>query len=467
MSYRLSSRKFRLSPWEWIVFLVVFLLSVFINMGLIHFDLRSLALFVPAKIVIDTAAVGAPITNSFYHAFAQGGEERGNMLGVIEKKIKSLKPLYIRIDHIYDYYEVVGQSNNQLTFDFSKLDATIDSIRAMGATPVLSLSYMPAEIARDRVIINPPNDWNQWALVVQKTIEHVSGKGGKNISGVYYEVWNESDHSQFGGWKPNGSKSYLTLYQYALEGAERALNVQPFKIGGPATTGLYRSWIDALARSGLRVDFFSWHSYLGSPFQYATDQKNFISWLAAYPEMVGKETLITEFGFTGSKDKRYWGSYAAAYTAAVVRQLLDEQPTYVFTFELKDGPSDGEGAGWGILTHETGGLLPKPRYSVFPFLDTMAGNRLFLTGEGSRVTGFATKNGDVIQVLLVNFNQQGAGETFPVTLTNLPSGTYELKYKHFLGTEETVREQVGGTTFQKDFYLSASGILIVEFKKVP
>jgi len=60
---------------------------------------------------------------------------------------------------------------------------------------------MPGVIAKDGNIINPPNDWNEWTLVVQKTIEHYSGKNDRNMNGVYYEVWNEPDLAQFGGWK--------------------------------------------------------------------------------------------------------------------------------------------------------------------------------------------------------------------------------------------------------------------------
>ena len=67
-----------------------------------------------------------------------------------------------------------------------------------------------------------------------KTIEHYSGKGGKNLSGVYYyEVWNEPDLAQFGSWKMGG-KNYLTLYHYGRVRREQSgTGVNQFYLGGP------------------------------------------------------------------------------------------------------------------------------------------------------------------------------------------------------------------------------------------
>ena len=163
------------------------------------------------------------------------------MIGPVVNQMKTLDPSYIRIDHIYDFFNIVQGSPGNLSFDFSRLDPMIDSILATGAKPLIALSYMPSVIAQDGNIINQPVDWNDWALTVQKTVEHYSGRGNKNIAGVYYEVWNEPD--LFGGWKVYGDKNYITLYSYAATGANRATNVQPFAIGGPATTALYKNWM--------------------------------------------------------------------------------------------------------------------------------------------------------------------------------------------------------------------------------
>lgn len=420
----------------------------------------------PANIVVDTSTRLEPIKTDFYHAFAQGGEEQNDMLQSIAGDVRALRPQVIRIDHLYDSYQVVGRDGNGLTFDWTRLDAVVNTIISTGAKPVLALSYMPNVIAKDGVIINPPNDWNEWSLVVQKTIEHYSGKGARNLNGVYYEVWNEPDLAQFGSWKLGGEKNYLTLYRYAAIGANNAQNVNQFFLGGPSTTGLYKNWIIALAESGNRLNFFSWHSYLSDPEQFATDQRNIISWLVQYPSYTLLPKLITEFGFTGSKSNGYGTMYGAAHTAAVIRQLISGGPTYLMSFQLKDGPNQSDGSGWGLITHDDNGLKKKPRYSVYSFIDTMAGTRMQLTGEGSWVTGFATIQNDVMRVLLVNFDSKGSHtEQVPVKFTKLAPGSYKLRERFLFGRDATKPYTVEDGTLTTDVFMPSQSIGILELTR--
>jgi len=422
----------------------------------------------PANIIVDTSTRLEPIKTDFYHAFAQGGEEKNDMIQSVTADVRALRPKVIRIDHLYDGYQVVGRDGSGLTFDWTRLDAVINTITSVGATPVLSLSYMPDVIAKDGSIINPPNDWNEWALVVQKTIEHYSGKNGRNMNGIYYEVWNEPDLAQFGSWKLGGEKNYLTLYRYAAIGAGNAQGVNTFYLGGPATTGLYKNWIVALAESGNRVNFFSWHSYLSDPEQFATDQRNIISWLVQYPSYTLLPKLITEFGFTGSKSNGYGTMYGAAHTAAVIRQLISGSPTYLVTFQLKDGPGQADGSGWGLITHDDNGLKKKPRYSVYSFIDTMAGTRMQLTGEGSWVTGFATTQDDVIRVFLVNFDAKGShSEQVPVKFTKLAPGTYKLRERFLFGRDTSKQYVVEEDSLTTDVFMGAQSMGILELTKQP
>ena len=431
--------------------------------------LVSRATGTPATIIVDAKAPLGLIPTDFYHAFSQGGEEATDMLAPVVDQVRSLRPRIIRIDHIYDHHNVVGRSGDQLTFDFSSLDRSVDTILAVGAKPMLVLSFMPAAIAQGGSVINPPNNWDEWSLVVQRTIEHFSGRGEKNISGVYYEVWNEPDLAQFGSWKVGGEKSYLQLYRYASIGAGRAQNVNTFYLGGPATTGLYNNWIIALITSGNRVDFLSWHSYLQDPRRFDQDQRNLISWLLPYPRFTLIPTLITEAGFTGNKDRRYGTSFAAAYTATVVRQLISGGPDFLFSFQLKDGPGQEEGNGWGLVTHEGNGKRPKPRYWVYTYLDAMAGTRLSLAGEGTWVTGYASVDEKkTIRILLVNFDPYGSHtETVPVTLTNLESGTYTIRQRYFLGQNTTSQETVTTTELKKEILMPAQSIVILEVTRTP
>jgi hypothetical protein len=451
---------------------IVSIIALLIFMPLLLFGTREVVTLLtrasgtPANIVVNTKLILEPLGLDFYHAFAQGGEESTDMIKPVISEIRALKPKLIRLDHLYDHYDVVGKSGDQLTFNWSRLDEAVGSITATGAKPLLALSYMPSSIAKDGNIIGPPNNWDDWAQVVQKTIEHYSGKSGKNMSGIYYEVWNEPDLAQFGGWKYGGDKSYITLYQHASTGARRAQNVNTFYLGGPATTGLYKSWILALVNSGNRLDFISWHTYQRDPLKYDQDQQDIISWLLPYPNYTLIQKLITEFGFTGDKSTGYGSMYGAAHTAAVIRQLISGGPTYAFSFQPKDGPRQQSGNGWGLVTHEDNGKKPKPRYFVYSFIDAMAGKRVSLAGEGTWVTGFASTRDNVLRVLLVNFDTGGTHtEAVPITFGNLDPGTYKYRQHFFLGQDVTLTETVGQDTLQKKILMPASSIVMLELTK--
>lgn len=445
-----------------LLFLPLLLLVTYQTVTLI-----SRAAGTPANITVATKEVLENIDTSFYHAFSQGGEESKDMLAPVAKEVRALGPRLIRIDHLYDHYDIVGRDGGNLTFDFSRLDAAVGTIVSTGARPVLVLSFMPQAIAKDGNITSPPDDWNEWALVVQKTIEHYSGRGAKNLQGVYYEVWNEPDLAQFGGWKYGGDKNYMTLYSYAAVGAKNAQNVNAFSLGGPATTGLYKNWILALVRSGARVDFLSWHTYDENPASFAQDQRDLISWLLPFPSYTLTPQIISEFGFTGNKDARYGGMYAAAHAAAVIRQLISGGPAYALSFQPKDGPNQQSGDGWGLITHEDNGKRIKPRYYVYTFIDAMAGKRLRLTGEGTWVTGFASTREGVIRVLLVNFDRAGNhSENVPVTFTALDSGRYSYTEKLLLGRTVSREEVVAQNTLALEVFMPAQSVAILELKKL-
>lgn len=432
-------------------------------------NLISRATEAPAVIVVNTKSILEPISTDYYHAFAQGGEEQSDMIAPVADLVSPLRPKYIRIDHLYDSYNVVKNDGGNLSYDFSRLDNVVNTITSLGAKPVLALSYMPAAIARDGVIINPPTDWGLWSSVVQRTIEHYSGKGEKNLTSVYYEVWNEPDLAQFGGWKLYGDKNYLDLYRNAAAGASRAQNVNRFYIGGPATTGLYQNWITAVARSGARVDFFSWHSYLPDPLRFSKNQDSIIAWLTRInPELILKPRLITEFGFTGDKSKGYGTMYAAAHTAAVITRTAATGITSLFTFQLKDGPGQEAGNGWGLLTHETNGKRAKPRYYIYSFIDVIAGNRLQTSGGNSFVSSLATTKAGIIRVLLVNFDYSGShSEVSTVTFSGLNPGTYKYRQHFLLGQDVTLKETVEEDTLTKQIVMPAQSIVMLELSRLP
>ena len=344
--------------------LVIFMAVLVVAVPIVFYSFQafSRAASIKANIVVDVAKTTGPFPDR-WKALAQGGEEAGvRMLENVVPQVAGLYPKYIRLDHIYDFYEVVSKdSSNNLIFDFSRLDQTVCDIYNTGAKPFFSLGYMPPTMSEDGSLIGKPKNWNEWTFLVQKTVEHYSNKDAVLPCGaladfwktdIYYEVWNEPDLESFGKWRyTGGDKSYSDLYFYSVRGATQAQNVFKFKIGGPVTTALYKNWIqkflDYVLTNNLRIDFISWHHYSKKTDDYTDDVINLNKWLGESPKYNQFQNLpkvISEWGYDSYVNEIADTNIGAAHTVASLRNLLNAEVQLAFLFEIKDGK--GQSKNW-------------------------------------------------------------------------------------------------------------------------
>jgi len=363
----------------------------------------------------------------------------------------------------------VSGTPGNLTFNFSKLDLILNDITDVGAKPYIALSYTPPVISTGS-IIDKPQSYADWQLVTQKTIEHISGTRG--ISDVYYEVWNEPD--LFGSWKYYGDKSYLDLYGASARGAAQAKGTRPFKIGGPATTALYKNWIDALLKyataNNLRLDFVSWHRYSYNLNQYRTDMRDIRSWMREYPAYDGKlEYHITEWGHDSENNAGYDNSLGAAHTVAASIEMIGVIER-AFVFEIQDGKDpQGQAAWgrWGLFQHPDFGGKAKPRFHGLLMLDSLQGDRLQLLGKGSFVKAVATKDSKgAVSVVLVNYDQNWRNvESVPITFTNLQPGDYTIVVNRLNGKDSSSVQFINGVILQTMVFLDKNDVAKVTITK--
>src|SRR3990170_5770230 len=157
-----------------IILFIGILFSVFI---IAYFQYLSVAAPVKANLIIDVKKTRGPVADR-WKALAQGGEEMGvRMFANVIPQVAALYPRYIRLDHIYDYYDVVSRNNTgNLKFNWLKLDDTVCDIFRTGAKPFFSLGYMPSVMSEDGSLVSRPIRWEEWSLLVQRTIERYSGR---------------------------------------------------------------------------------------------------------------------------------------------------------------------------------------------------------------------------------------------------------------------------------------------------
>jgi len=459
----------------WIIrIILIILLPVFL---FITFQYFSKAAPTKANIVVDTRSIAGPIFTN-WKALAQGGEEKGvRMLENAVPDIAGLFPRYIRLDHIYDFYDVTKRNkNNQLVFDWSKLDTTVCDIYHSGARPFFVLGYMPPDISKDGSLISVPNNWTDWSLIVQRTIERYSGKDmrlcgsvtGEWFTDIYYEVWNEPDLETFGQWSLyNDEKNYLTLYLNTVKGASVAQNVNHFFLGGPATTALYKNWtllfLDYIIDNNLRLDFISWHHYTKNPDDYLDDVNKLNTWLGTdqkYEKYRLTQKIISEWGYDSDPNPIADTEISAAHTITSIINLLTQQVKLAFAFEIKDGSAPR----WGILTNN---LQRKPRYHALKMLNNLGDKRLVLTGEGTYVRGISSFKNGIINLILTNYDQKNTNtELVPVKFTGLDNGEYEFKMIGLRGDLMNFPIMVNEGTLNKEILMLPNSVILVQLTKI-
>lgn len=421
-----------------------------------------------ANLVVNLTSTRPFVPNwTFY---SQGGESAKGMLTPAVSSMQKLKPKYVRIDHIYDFYNVVSKdSSGNLNFNWSNLDVELKAILAMGATPFISLSYMPGAISSGNEV-DLPISWNEWSKVVTATVEHISGSSALAINNVYYEVWNEPD--LFGKFKISGAKSYLNLYKYASIGAADARNVLPFKFGGPASTALYKSWfVDFLKyvkSNNLRLDFYSWHRYSPYLSDYETDLANLTLWKEEVKDINVPELVISESGHSPEIDGGYDTKFSAIHTLAILT-TLQQKVDKVFTFEIIDGASDKKNWGrWGLLTNEKWGIPEeKSRFAAMQFLNQMidSGVELKFEGQGDFVKATGLIGSKSIKILLINYDPSGKHfEKTPLTIIGLPEGEYTYRYSEFLNQPYELTVLIDAE-WKTDLYLKPNTAVLIELTR--
>lgn len=412
-------------------------------------DLRKSASGTYANISVDTNISQGSIPSSLWQNLSQGGESKDNILAPVSPLITKLKPRLIRIDHIFDFYDVYQDDQK---YDFSKLDKIVETITSTGAVPMLSLSYTPNGMNQ--------NDWSKWSNLVQATAHHYSIE--KNISGIYYEVWNEPD--LFGGWHYAKNPSYTELYTQSARAVAQGAQKSSYKIGGPATTAFYENWIKSLfstaQANNLRLDFISWHKYSKNMDDFDKEFDSLNKILSSYPNYFDVERVITEIGPDPENNTPWYENHLSGIHLLSLATRLSGKIHKIFPFEIIDGPTSN----WGIISREG---KTKPRYQAIVLLNLLSGQRLSSSGDGSWVTSLASKYGSKIQLLLVNYDPKNIhSESVPFTINGLRQGSYTLKTEYYLGKTVSKKIVVQSSAYSDTIYMDPNSALLMELSPI-
>jgi xylan 1,4-beta-xylosidase len=201
---------------------------------------------------------GRPVAAEFDAALERARRELG---------VDRVRAHAIFHDDLGVYREIDGEAR----YDFTAVDRVYDRLLELGLRPVVELSFMPRDLARDpeatvfayRAIISPPHDWDRWYELVRGLCQHLVDRYGiAEVAGWGFEVWNEANLEVF--WTGT-REEYLELYRRSAE-AVKAVDPR-LLIGGPssAAAGWLAPLVDDVVAHGAPLDFVSTHTYGNVP----------------------------------------------------------------------------------------------------------------------------------------------------------------------------------------------------------
>jgi len=196
--------------------------------------------------------------------------------------------LYVDIPNIFRDFS--ADPNDPESYDFAFTDILIAELINRGIEPFFRLGVTIENNRRIKAYrINPPEDYNKWALICEGIIRHYTENwaNGFNYKITYWEIWNEPDNFE----DPNENQmwtgtaeDFFRLYEVASKHLKSKF--PHLKIGGYASCGFYAltqsnndfaacspryeyfikffdEFLEYIKQHNCPLDFFSWHSYSG------------------------------------------------------------------------------------------------------------------------------------------------------------------------------------------------------------
>ena len=389
--------------------------------------------------------IGAEHLSQLEYGLGSGGRHVGDeftealRMARDELGVRAVRAHSILHDELGVYREVDGSP----VHDFSGIDRIYDKVLEIGLRPIVEVSYMPHDLAREpdktvfayEAIISPPKDWTRWESLVADLAAHLVDRYGLDEVRTWgFEIWNEANLDVF--WSGTRDE-YLRLYEIS---AHAVKSVDPaLPVGGPASAAV--AWIDDLladvVRSGAPIDFVSTHTYGNAPLDLRP--------IIARYGMPDLRLWWTEWGAHATHFNPVHDSvWSAAYLARGMVSAMGRLEALAYWtvsdhFEELGPPPSLLHGGFGLLAV---GNLRKPRWWALWMLEQLHTQQLVTRvhgdGAGDMVNAVATREPDGrLAILLwngtVDVSKAGGDRLLDrhldLTFTELPAATYRVRHR--------------------------------------
>jgi len=403
------------------------------------------------KLTVDWAQASEPL-DLRYHSLGIGGINSMPPPKNIVDGAAKLKPSMVRI-FLQEYFFFYPDHG---VYDWSKLDAYMDAVHAMGGDIMASICFKPKPlypVLNERIWM--PNDVKEWQEVIKALVLRYS-KEKPYVT--HWAVANEMDQKTGGGcpYYIESPDDYYEYYKMTIEPIREVLpNV---KVGGPSTAGgggraarYITRFIELCKENDVHVDFASFNAYTDNPDDHVNGGRIIRDEIDRIDPCI--KLYMTEFncsliGIWGDdyslEEKPYNPKRAASLAASILAFHEDGCLDGSFQYHIYDQMNDLRQfqdwyeytrmmtEHWNDLPHRLGlfdldGRV-RPQYFMYKMVYMLTGKRAALDGTDSIMRGVASHNDEgVYSVFLTNFTIKGTPDAVTqLFFKNAPEGVYRL-----------------------------------------
>lgn len=360
----------------------------------------------PLQGIFSPGVFYVPKTNQAHADFMGNGIHqnsiRTNIIESVLNNTSNLPACLTLLQTLQTDLQALSAKCDRLVFIFEKMPAWLSS----------SSDPSPATTPGWAVLnTRPPANWTQWQTVVDSISRMI--EQDFSISNAYFEIWNEPD---LGSWT-GSAQSYFMLYKTTFDGIRSG--APGAKIGGPAVnfwannlqwqppygwlspsqadSSLIGQLLDSAVVFNRIPDFLSFHNF-NITHQSFGQAVNYIRQKTASLGIPPIPIFISEWNAPSQvRDTPLAWSFMAKGMLEIGKTGVEGQMVAAwqdFSSSAVEFHQD-----YGLLTY---GGIHKPAYHSLLFLNRLAGDRIPIHGSAP-FDGFATQNGDTIQILITNY----------------------------------------------------------------
>lgn len=361
----------------------------------------------------------------------------------IRPHIGALKHRMVRV-FLQEYFFIYPEHGR---FDWSRLDAFMDSVAELGVDVLASICIKPRVLyPKLDPAVYMPNDIDEWRMVIRELVKRYSVE--RRLV-THWAVANEINIGESGGC-PHEIKDPDEYYEFYRLTSQAILEAWPeARVGGPSVAGFDYDYLARFVKrccaDGAPLDFISYNIYSGDPEQHASAARHareLADRRGADVEVYQTE-LNTWFPDAYVEEVAYSGRYAASL-AAVLMELNETPITGSFQFDMYDeyvDPDDFEQfytitpfmlQHWNEVPHRFGlfdfdGRV-RPQYFVYQMLRDVSGERISAVAHDEPIRTAASIQPDGYAIIVNNFSQDAGGDCVAdLHMRGLERGLYRLE----------------------------------------